>query len=98
MNLYKELLNKKAKLSLIGLGYVGLPLAIAFDRKVEVIEFDINEEKINIYKEGIDPTNEIGDEGVKNSSAYFTSDESKFHVVVVPTPTNDEKIPDLEPS
>jgi len=102
MNLYKELLDKKIKLSLVGLGYVGLPLAIAFDKKVDVIGFDINKEKLETYKSGIDPTNEIGDEGVKNSSVYFTNDESKlreckFHVVAVPTPTNDDKSPDLRP-
>ncbi len=102
MNLYKELLDKKTKLSLVGLGYVGLPLAIAFDKKVQVIGFDINREKLETYKAGNDPTNEIGDEGVKNSSVHFTSDESKlreckFHVVAVPTPTNDDKSPDLRP-
>lgn len=102
MNLYKELLEKKTKLSLVGLGYVGLPLAIAFDRKVDVIGFDINKEKLETYKAGNDPTNEIGDVGVKNSSVYFTNDESKlreckFHVVAVPTPTNDDKSPDLRP-
>ncbi|MBU3142604.1 nucleotide sugar dehydrogenase [Clostridium sp. CF012] len=102
MNLYKELLNKNTKLSLVGLGYVGLPLAIAFDKKIDVIGFDINKEKLETYKSGIDPTNEIGDEGVKNSSVYFTNDESKlreckFHVVAVPTPTNDDKSPDLRP-
>ncbi|MGH4118084.1 nucleotide sugar dehydrogenase [Clostridium sp.] len=102
MNLYNELLDKKTKLSLVGLGYVGLPLAIAFDRKVNVIGFDINKEKLETYKSGIDPTNEIGDEGVKNSSVFFTSDESKlreckFHIVAVPTPTNVDKTPDLRP-
>ena len=102
MNVYKELLEKKTKLSLVGLGYVGLPLAISFDRKIDVIGFDVNKEKIETYKSGIDPTNEIGDEGVKKSSVYFTNDESKlreckFHVVAVPTPTNDDKTPDLRP-
>jgi UDP-N-acetyl-D-galactosamine dehydrogenase len=102
MNVYKELLEKKTKLSLVGLGYVGLPLAIAFDKKVDVIGFDINKEKIETYKSGIDPTNEIGGEGVKNSSVFFTNDESKlrecnFHVVAVPTPTNEDKTPDLRP-
>lgn len=102
MNVYKELLEKKTKLSLVGLGYVGLPLAISFDRKIDVIGFDVNKEKIETYKSGIDPTNEIGDEGVKKSSVYFTNDESKlreckFHVVAVPTPTNEDKTPDLRP-
>jgi UDP-N-acetyl-D-galactosamine dehydrogenase len=102
MNLYKELLDKKTKLSVIGLGYVGLPLAVAFDKKIDVTGFDINKEKIETYKSGVDPTNEIGDEGVRNSSVYFTNDESelkecKFHVVAVPTPTNEDKTPDLRP-
>lgn len=71
-------------------------------KKLDVIGFDINKEKIEAYKSGIDPTNEIGDEGVKNSSVYFTNDESKlreckFHVVAVPTPTNEDKTPDLRP-
>lgn len=102
MNLYKELLDKKTKLSLVGLGYVGLPIAVAYAKKLDVIGFDINKEKIETYKSGIDPTNEIGDEEVKNSTVYFTSDETrlrecKFHIVAVPTPTNEDKTPDLRP-
>ena len=102
MHLYDKLINREMKLSVIGLGYVGLPLAVAFSKKVGVIGFDISKEKIELYKSGIDPTNEIGDEGVKNSSVYFTNDESKlkdcnFHIVAVPTPTNDDKTPDLRP-
>lgn len=102
MNLYRELLDKKIKLSLVGLGYVGLPIAVAYAKKLDVIGFDINKEKIETYKSGIDPTNEVGDEGVKNSTVYFTSDETKlreckFHIVAVPTPTNEDKTPDLRP-
>ncbi|SDL43826.1 UDP-N-acetyl-D-galactosamine dehydrogenase [Clostridium cochlearium] len=102
MSLYKELLEKKIKLSLVGLGYVGLPIAVAYAKKLDVIGFDINKEKIETYKSGIDPTNEIGDEGVKNSTVHFTSDETKlreckFHIVAVPTPTNEDKTPDLRP-
>lgn len=102
MNLCEHLLEKKTKLSLVGLGYVGLPLAIAFDKKLDVVGFDINKDKIETYKSGIDPTNEIGNEAVKNSTLYFTSDETKlreckFHIVAVPTPTNDDKTPDLRP-
>lgn len=102
MNLYKELLDKTTKLSLVGLGYVGLPIAVAYAKKLDVIGFDINKEKIETYKSGIDPTNEIGDEGVKNSSVHFTSDETKlreckFHIVAVPTPTNPDNTPDLRP-
>lgn len=75
-------------------------LAVAYVKKFDVIGFDINKEKIETYKSGIDPTNEIGDDEVKNSTVYFTSDETKlreckFHIVVVPTPTNDDKTPDL---
>lgn len=102
MTLYKELLDKKTKLSLVGLGYVGLPIAVAYAKKLDVIGFDINKEKIETYKSGIDPTNEIGDEGVKNSTVYFTNDEiklreCKFHIVAVPTPTNSDNTPDLRP-
>lgn len=102
MNLYKALLDKKTKLSLVGLGYVGLPIAVAYAKKFDVIGFDINKEKIETYKLGIDPTNEIGDEGVKNTAVHFTSDETKlreckFHIVAVPTPTNPDNTPDLRP-
>lgn len=95
-------MDKDFLLSVIGLGYVGLPLAVAFSKKVSVVGFDINKEKIETYKAGFDPTNEIGDEGVKNSSVYFTNDETmlkncNFHIVAVPTPTNDDKTPDLRP-
>lgn len=94
--------EKDIVLSVIGLGYVGLPLAVAFSKKLSVLGFDINKEKIDTYKSGVDPTNEIGDEGVKKSSVYFTNDETKlkecnFHIVAVPTPTNDDKTPDLRP-
>ncbi len=71
MNLYKELLDKKTKVSLVGLGYVGLPLAIDFDKKIDIIGFDINIEKIETYKLGNEPTNEIGDEGVKTHQSIL---------------------------
>lgn len=95
-------MKRNIKLSVVGLGYVGLPLAIAFGKKLDVIGFDINKEKIRTYKSGIDPTNEVGDEAVKNSTVIFTNDESKlkecnFHIVAVPTPTNEDKTPDLTP-
>lgn len=101
-DMYEIIYEKKLKLSVIGLGYVGLPLAVSFSKKISVVGFDINKDKIETYKSGIDPTNEIGDEGVKNSSVYFTNDENKlrycnFHIVAVPTPTNDDKTPDLRP-
>lgn len=102
MSLYKDLLDKKEKLSLIGLGYVGMPIAVAFAEKVNVIGFDLNEEKISIYKSGTDPTREVGDEAIKNTSVEFTADEArlkeaKFHIVAVPTPVNQDHTPDLSP-
>lgn len=103
MSLYKKIINKEEKLSLIGLGYVGMPIAVAFDKKgIKVIGFDLNKEKIDLYKSGIDPTHEVGDEIIKNSTVEFTSDENKlkeakFHIVAVPTPVNLDHTPDLTP-
>lgn len=98
----KELLEKREKLSLIGLGYVGMPIAVAFSQKVDVIGFDVNEDKINLYKAGVDPTNEVGNEVIKDCKVYFTNDEkkireAKFHIVAVPTPVNPDHTPDLSP-
>lgn len=100
--LYYDLIERKEKLAVIGLGYVGMPLAVSFARKVDVIGFDINKEKIEIYKSGIDPTNEVGDEVIKRTTVDFTSDETKlrdakFHIVAVPTPINSDKTPNLSP-
>ncbi len=102
MDLYEKLLSGEEKLSLVGLGYVGMPIAVAFARKVKVIGFDLNERKIALYKEGIDPTNEVGGEVIKNTKVEFTADasrlrEAKFHIVAVPTPVNDDHTPDLSP-
>lgn len=102
MNIYEELINKKAKLSLIGLGYVGMPIAVAFAKKVDVIGFDVNEQKIALYKSGTDPTNEVGSEGIKATTVHFTADETelkkaKFHIVAVPTPVNEDHTPNLSP-
>ena len=103
MKLYESLINKKENLSVVGLGYVGMPLAVAFAGKgLNVIGFDLNAEKIGLYKEGKDPTNEVGDEVIKKTTVNFTSDESmlktaKFHVVAVPTPVNTDHTPDLTP-
>ncbi len=102
MNVAEEIINRRSKLALVGLGYVGMPIAVAFSEKVDTIGFDINEDKINKYKQGIDPTNEVGDEGIKNCKVQFTSDESKlkeasFIIVAVPTPVNDDHTPDLTP-
>ena len=100
MNLYNDLLDKKEKLSIMGLGYVGLVLGIAFAKKVNVIGFDINVKKINKYINGIDSTNEVGSAALKSTTMAFTSDErdlkkAKFHIIAVPTPINSDKTPDL---
>ncbi len=102
MRLYEDLLVGKEKLSLIGLGYVGMPIAVAFSEHVSVIGFDINEEKTALYKSGIDPTKEVGDEAIACCKVDFTSDssrlkEAKFHIVAVPTPINADKTPNLRP-
>ncbi|MGI6144490.1 MAG: nucleotide sugar dehydrogenase [Clostridia bacterium] len=100
MNLYEEIVKKKEKIAVIGLGYVGLPLAVAFAKKAKVIGFDLNSKKIELYKAGIDPTHEVGDEAIKDTTVEFTADEArlkeaKFHIVAVPTPINLDKTPDL---
>lgn len=103
MNFYEKIVNKEEKISLIGLGYVGMPIAVAFAKKgISVIGFDLNSDKISLYKRGIDPTQEVGDEAIQNSTVEFTSNESdlkqsKFHIVAVPTPINPDKTPDLAP-
>ena len=102
MQLYEKLIYKEEKLSLIGLGYVGMPIAVAFARKLDVIGFDLNSQKIDLYKKGIDPTHEVGDEVISKSTVEFTDDasklrEAKFHIVAVPTPVNDDHTPDLTP-
>ena len=102
MQLYEKLINKEEKLSLIGLGYVGMPIAVAFARKLDVIGFDLNSQKIALYKKGIDPTHEVGDEVIGTTTVAFTDDasklrEAKFHIVAVPTPVNSDHTPDLTP-
>lgn len=102
MNLYEKLVSGEEKLSVIGLGYVGMPIAVSFAKKVKVIGFDINEAKVEKYLSGIDPTKEVGDEAIKNTTMEFTSDESrikeaKFHIVAVPTPINEDHTPNLVP-
>lgn len=101
-DLYSKLVEKKESLSLVGLGYVGMPIAVAFAKKINVIGFDLNEAKINLYKNGIDPTNEVGDAAIKATTVEFTADETalrraKFHIVAVPTPVYDDHTPDLSP-
>lgn len=102
MGLYENLVERKEKLALVGLGYVGMPIAVAFSKKIDVIGFDLNKAKIEKYQNGIDPTNEVGDEAIKACSVEFTSDEAKlrearFFVVAVPTPVNPDHTPDLSP-
>lgn len=101
-NLYNDILNRKEKISLVGLGYVGMPIAVSFSKKVDVIGFDLNCEKIELYKSGIDPTKEVGDEAIAACTVDFTCDETrlreaKFHIVAVPTPVNADHTPDLSP-
>lgn len=99
---YENLLNKKENLALVGLGYVGLPIAVAFAKKINVIGFDTNELKIEQYKKGVDPTNEVGDAAVREANIEFTSDatrlsRARFIIVAVPTPVNKDHTPDLSP-
>lgn len=96
------MLNKDAKLSVIGLGYVGMPIGIAFAKKVNVIGFDINKSKIDTYLIGLDPTKEVGDQAIKDTTLKFTYDEKDlkdalFHIVAVPTPIKQDKTPNLDP-
>lgn len=101
-SLYERIVNREEKISLVGLGYVGMPIAVAFAKKVDVIGYDLNAKKIELYKSGIDPTREVGDDAIKNTTVEFTADEAqlknaKFHIVAVPTPVNDDHTPDLSP-
>ena len=102
MSLYEKIVSGEEKIALVGLGYVGMPIAVAFAKKVKVIGYDLNAEKIRLYKDGIDPTKEVGNEVIKSTKVEFTSDESrlreaKFHIVAVPTPVNPDHTPDLSP-
>lgn len=102
MSLYEKILKGEEKIALVGLGYVGMPIAVAFAKKVKVIGFDLNREKIALYKNGNDPTCEVGDEVIRNTTVEFTSEETdlrkaKFFIVAVPTPVNQDKTPDLSP-
>lgn len=101
-NIYDKLVAGEEKLSLVGLGYVGMPIAVAFSRKIKVIGFDLNKEKIKLYQDGIDPTEEVGNEVIKACSVEFSAEEeklreAKFHIVAVPTPVNADHTPDLRP-
>ena len=101
-DLFEKIIKKDEKISLVGLGYVGMPIAVAFAKKVNVVGFDLNAKKIELYKSGVDPTNEVGDDAIKATKVEFTADETKlkeakFHIVAVPTPVNDDHTPDLTP-
>ena len=100
--LYQKLVNREEKISLIGLGYVGMPIAVTFARKADVIGFDISRPKIALYKQGKDPTREVGDEVISRTTVEFTSNpadlkRARFHIVAVPTPVRDDHTPDLGP-
>ena len=102
MSLFEKIVRREEKISVIGLGYVGMPIAVSFAKNVDVIGFDVNKDKVEQYKSGFDPTNEIGDEAIKNTTVEFTHDEAKlreakFHIVAVPTPIHKDKTPDLSP-
>lgn len=103
MDLYNKIVNGDEKVALIGLGYVGMPIAVAFASKgVKVIGFDLNKRKIELYKNGIDPTLEVGNDKIRETQVEFTSDErkiseAKFIIVAVPTPVNTDHTPDLTP-
>lgn len=102
MNLYEKIIAKEEKISVVGMGYVGMPLAISFAKKVCVIGYDINKRKIEEYKAGIDPTKEVGTDEIKKTTVDFTSNEkklreAKFHIIAVPTPINLDKTPNLVP-
>lgn len=99
---FEKLVAREEKLALIGLGYVGMPIAVAFARKINVIGYDLNKSKIDLYKNGIDPTREVGDELIKSTTVEFTNDErklreAKFFIVAVPTPVFPDHRPDLTP-
>ena len=102
MALYEKIVNRKEKIAVVGLGYVGMPLAVEFAKHVEVIGFDINKKKVELYQKGFDPTKEVGDDVIKSADVDWTSDESrlkeaKFIIVAVPTPVKPDTTPDLTP-
>jgi UDP-N-acetyl-D-glucosamine/UDP-N-acetyl-D-galactosamine dehydrogenase len=102
MSIYKEIIEKKASIAVIGLGYVGLPIALAFAKKVKVIGFDINEARVKMMQKGIDPSQELSKKDFAGSDIKFTASidelrKAKFFIVAVPTPIDDHNIPDLKP-
>ena len=103
MSIYEQILSGEENLALVGLGYVGMPIAVAFAKKgIHVIGFDLNQSKIELYRSGIDPTLEVGNEAIRTTTVQFTSEEkdlrnAKFIIVAVPTPVNTDHTPDLTP-
>lgn len=102
MQLYYDILDKKAKVAVIGLGYVGLPIALAFAKKISVIGFDINEKRVEMMRNKIDPSKELPSSEFENSDIYFTANvddlkEARFFIVAVPTPIDEHNLPDLKP-
>jgi UDP-N-acetyl-D-galactosamine dehydrogenase len=102
MQLYQDIIDKKAKVAVIGLGYVGLPIALAFAKKISVIGFDINEKRVEMMRNKIDPSNELPSSEFENSDIYFTANieelkEARFFIVAVPTPIDEHNLPDLKP-
>ena len=100
--MFQELTEKKKKLAVVGLGYVGLPIALEFARKLSVIGFDIKPDRIELMKKKIDPSNELSSETFNGCDILFTSDinilkKASFYIIAVPTPINHHKLPDLEP-
>src|SRR6185295_2443180 len=100
--MYQELVDKKKKLAVIGLGYVGLPIALEFASKINVIGFDISDARLDKMRNGIDPSGELKTESFKNKSIEFTSSieklgEASFFIVTVPTPIDEHNLPDLKP-
>ena len=100
--MYKELIDKKAKLAVIGLGYVGLPIALEFAKKISVIGFDINEKRIGLMKQGIDPSKELAKDEFNGCDIIFTNSldilkQARFFIVAVPTPVDEHNVPDLVP-
>ena len=103
MSLFEKIKAGKESVSIVGLGYVGMPIAVAFANEgVKVIGFDLNIAKVNLYRQGIDPTHEVGDDAISKTTVQFTWDavdlqKARFHIVAVPTPVNQDHTPDLSP-
>src|SRR6187397_1476068 len=100
--MYQSLVSKKDKLAVIGLGYVGLPIALEFAKKISVIGFDINHKRVEMMRSSIDPSNELDASAFDGCDIHFTADinelkQARFFIVAVPTPVDDHNVPDLKP-